>query len=196
MNDPDNPDNREFQRKIFRDLDDKLRSTDWKSGACEAHGLLAGLACRGVKPVGIANKMYLLRASDPDHVSLLEGLFELIVRDLESPQPVFPILLPDNPESNQEQAEGIASWCQGYLQGMYNDSGSIDSEFSQTTKELLEDIMNIGNMDTSSIDEDNHDDERSLVEIEEYLRVGIQMIYDELVSEPRKDDENETASIH
>lgn len=140
--------------------------------------------------------MHLLQLDDGRYDSLLEGLFELILRDLESPDPVFNLLLPDDAADNRDIAENLAGWCQGFLQGIYNDGTSAIEQSSDAARELMDDIMNIGNMDVTSIENDDRAAERSLMEIEEFLRVGIQLVYDELVSHPGPDNPSPAVQIH
>lgn len=173
-----------FQQDIYRELDEKLKSSDWKSGASEAHGLLTGLACRGFSATEIGNNVHLLQLDYSKYGTLLEGLFELIIRDLESPEPVFNLMLPVESTDNRELAEDLSGWCQGFLQGVYNDGTAAVEQCSDSVRELMADIMNIGNLDVTSIDREDHDAEKSLVEIEEFLRVGIQLTYDEMVGHP------------
>ena len=192
----DNADSREFQQNIYRDLDEKLRTSDWNSGASEAHGLLTGLACRGVFATEVGNKMHLLELDDGEYGTLLEGLFELIVRELQSPDPIFNLLLPSDSADNRKLAEDLSGWCQGFLQGVYNDGTAAIGQSSDVVRELMGDIMNIGNMDVASIDNSDHEAEKSLVEIEEYLRVGIQLAYDELVNHAQSAETSANSQIH
>ncbi len=169
---------RRFQQKIYRDLDEKLKSTPWNSGAAEAHGLLTGLACRGVRTENIASKVYLFRVDNPEGTTLFEGMLELVLRDLQSEEPTFNLLLPPEEAGNKEIAFAISDWCQGFLQGFCFDGETEINRQGEDIQELINDMIEIGNIDVTSIEENNEEDEKSLVELEEYLRVGIQGIYD------------------
>ena len=171
---------RDFQTELYPELDGKLKSTPWNSGASEAHGLLTGLACRGVTTHEIVNKMYLLNISASDDVTLLEGMFGLIVRDLQSNDLTFNILLPADQVGTVDKAEQISNWCQGYLQGFCHDGKPPICDDNETVCEVFQDIFDIGAVALELID-DHDDNQKSLVEIEEYLRVGIRLIYDESV---------------
>ncbi len=174
-----------FQRKIYNDLDEKLRASGWKSGASEAHGLLAGLACRGVTSSQVANKRFLFQIDEKDDIAMLQGLFELISTDLESSEPTFNPLLADEDSASAQRIDEVANWCAGFIQGFCNDGSSVINECNDEIQELLQDIMDIsgmqaGTMSASTVPESGEED-RELTEIEEYLRVGIQLIYDEMV---------------
>ncbi len=184
MTEFDSTSTKDFQRKLYQDLDQKLKSTSWNSSVSEAHGLLAGLACRGIGSGEVGNKMYLFQISNAGEIALLEGMFELLLRDLQSSDFTFNILLPDDQATTSQKADEISNWCEGYLQGLYYDGDALINESSESVQEVARDIFDIGGMNHVFIEENDESDEKSLIEIEEYLRVGIQIIYDELASQP------------
>ena len=169
----------DFQRSIYNELDEKLRESEWQSGVAEAHGLLAGLACRGITSAEIGNRMHLLRISGEQEKSMLTGLFELVLRDLESQEPVFNLLLPDDDMPAPRRVEEIADWCGGFMQGFCHDGEHAINTSSPQTREALQDVVEISGMYLDSDDCDSLDNDRSLAEVEEYLRVAVQLIFDE-----------------
>ena len=171
----------EFQRGIFNALDAKLRTSAWQSGAAEAHGLLTGLACRGVTGAELGGCLHLLRLGEnaaPDAEKLLlTGLFELVVRDLTSQQPVFNPLLADDDSPAAARAAELADWCSGFMQGFCHDGDHAAQTGSAEVREALRDVVEISGLQLGAGDSAEND--RSLTEIEEYLRVAIQLIFDE-----------------
>lgn len=168
----------EFQNQIFLDLDSKLRSTPWNSGASEAHGLLCGLACAGVTTDTIRTRAYLFQLDEREHIDIIEGMFGLVERDLLDQAFGFELMLPPEDASQLERGEGLSSWCQGFLQGICHDNADVMTSSSPSVNEALEDILNIGHIE---LDPDQPEaNERSLSELEEFLRVAVQLIYDEL----------------
>ncbi len=167
-----------FQQKIYLELDRKLRLTPFNGGAPEAHGLLTGLACRGVTVQDLQNKLYLFQLDSDQDSILLQGLFELILRDLQSSTLTYRLLLPDDDVSPVIKTDEIANWCGGYMQGFFHDGESAFSGSHETIREILQDIMNMGGL---YLEEASREEaEKSIMEIEEYLRVGVQLIYDEI----------------
>ena len=71
---------------------------------------------------------------------------------------------------------------------------------STEVQELLQDVMNIGGMQAGVMQPDDSTDigeeERALTEIEEYLRVGIQLIYDETVGFTRSAELSAADELH
>ena len=195
MTESDQSQEKQFQRKIYQELNNKLKSTNFKSGASEAHGLLTGLACRGIKSEQLRNKLHLFQLDNDDDLGLLQGLFELILRDLQSTTPVFNLLLPED-TSLVEKADEIASWCAGYMQGICHDGDYIFSDSSEPVQEMLQDILDIGGLQIDVSSDDLDEDERSVMEIEEYLRVGVQFIFDETVKPDQSSVVTPSDEIH
>lgn len=187
---------RQFQQKIYQDLNEKLKSMAWNGGASEAHGLLTGLACRGTRYDELKDILHLFQTKNVEHISLLEGMYELVVRDLESEDPTFNLLLPSENVTNKNLAFELIDWCEGFFQGYCHDGDSALKKTSDDCREMVEDIIEIGKIDVASIDNESNTDERSLVEIEEYLRMGVQMIYDENVQSPATSCSTISNEIH
>ncbi len=167
-----------FQQKIYPELDRKLRLTPFNGGAPEAHGLLTGLACRGITVQNLQNKLYLFQFNSDQDSTLLQGLFELILRDLQSSSLTYRLLLPDDGTSPVIRTDEIANWCGGYMQGFLHDGDSAFSDSNGTIREILQDIMDMGGLYLEEASPEEA--EKSITEIEEYLRVGVQLIYDEI----------------
>ncbi len=180
MNDQDSAST--FQQRIYRDLDKKLRSSDWDSGASEAHGILCGLACRGIKEAGMDSMIYLFQTNDRTQREILTGLFGLILRDLSSEEFSFKLLLPDDQSPVERRIEELANWCQGFLQGLCHDGTAVTESDCQTesVSEIVKDVLEITHIDIYQVPESKERSEKYLFEIEEYLRVSVQIVYDEL----------------
>ena len=178
-----------FPREIFDELDHKLRHSDWQGGAPEAHGLLTGLACRGITAPQLQNRLFLFNSDEASLRTLLQGLFELVLRDLGSTTPTFDLLLPDDGQPVAHRSDELAGWCSGFIQGYLHDGEQALSAGSAEAREIIRDIVDISGMvhGLSGDAEEDTEAERSLVEIEEYLRAGVQFVYDEQVADLRGD---------
>jgi len=174
---------RQFQHRIFVDLEHKLRATPWNSGASEAHGVLCGLACLGITGDTIRTRAYLFQLEAQEHVDIIEGMFGLVCRDLEDEDFGFDLMLPADDTTQIELAESISSWCQGFLLGVCHEQTDILNSENPAVREALNDIIEIGHIEIDpSLEEQN---ERDLSEIIEFLRVATQLIYDELQPHPQ-----------
>lgn len=167
-----------FQTEIYPELDRKLKETSWKGGASEAHGVLSGLACRGIGNKQLDGKAWLFRMSEKAEVALLEGLYELTLRDLQSDGFNFILLIAGDESGYAQRIESLANWCGGFTQGFLYDGEEYLAKVADTVRESFHDIIAISRIDVATYEEQETD--RHLVEIEEYLRVAIQVIFDEL----------------
>jgi uncharacterized protein YgfB (UPF0149 family) len=97
----------------------------------------------------------------------------------------FKLLLPDDDDSLPERVEAISAWCQGFIYGLAAGGIQQGSELPEDTEELLKDMVEISraghDVDDGGDDAANEDeDEVALMEIEEYVRMGVLLIYEEL----------------
>lgn len=172
--------------ELYARLDEKLRDIGWDSGVPEAHGLLTGLACRGFSVQHISNKMYMFGLDSEQDSASLQALYELVLQNLESDDPVFDLMLPSDDESAFRRADEIANWCSGFAQGFCHDGDISMLQKTGPVKETFDDIMSIARIQAalSGDETDRQGEDRALTEIEQYLRIGIQLIYEEMVVNP------------
>lgn len=169
-----------FRAEIYRDLDRRLKASRWNSGASEAHGLLSALACLGIPGDRLRTKAWLFQLSARADIELLEGLYGLILRDLQSDGFEFSLLLPDGDHGNGQSSriESLADWCGGFIQGFLHDGEHNLKDAPDPVREAVNDIMEISRVDVDAGADEGS--ERQMLEIEEYLRVAVQIIFEEL----------------
>jgi uncharacterized protein len=91
----------------------------------------------------------------------------------------FEPLLPDDEAPLDEQIESLASWCQGFLAGLGLSRQPPESErLSVDVREILADFAEIARADVASGEGDQ--DGFALAELREYVRVGAQLVFEEL----------------
>lgn len=166
---------------LYEELGKRVVASTWDGTVSEAHGLLTGLACLGVTAPGLAAKLYLLQGLGDKETELLEAMFGVIVQDLESDTPAFNLLLPKDEEPPGLRLEELSNWCSGFVLGYCHGDGAMPAGRGETAAEVLEDMMRISAIPGTGQDA-GAEQERQLVEIEEYLRVSIQLIYEESVA--------------
>ena len=170
------------------ELDAALKGCGASWDAGQAHGSLCSrLAILGAD-AGIDWLDQVLEGSDPDNAlrrdceSMLDALYAYTHRQLADRQSEFEPLLPDGSDSTVIRADAIARWCEGFLHGLV--SGSPDENLkerlsSDPLSDILKDMLQITR---ASVDEDLDDEtnESAYVELVEYLRVAVQLTYEEL----------------
>ncbi len=164
----------------------KRCGANWDAG--QAHGLLCSrLAILG-SDAGIGWLDQVLDGSDPDNAprreceAMLDTLYAYTHRQLADRQSEFEPLLPGESDSTTVRAEAIARWCEGFLHGLV--SGSPDDSLkerlaSEPLNDIIKDMLQItrATVDDGTNDETN---ESAYAELVEYLRVSVQLTYEEL----------------
>jgi len=88
------------------------------------------------------------------------------------------LLLPQDIVVDSARLEAVRDWCQGFLFGFGLGGVRAERGLSEQSRELLRDITEMTRMDTQEI-ENTPDNQSALIEIEEYLRVGVMLLRDD-----------------
>ena len=158
-----------------------LRQHNHELSAAEVHGALTGLVCAGPSDRNIDQWQDLLVAKNGAQPLLdaILGLMALTEQSLKSPdfsfQPIF-----CSGTSLPERTHALGDWCQGFTLGVRWDDTSAETSFGENTTEALSDITQIALAEPGTGLPET--EERALVELEEYLRVSVQLIYEESCS--------------
>jgi uncharacterized protein YgfB (UPF0149 family) len=153
--------------------------------AAEAHGCLVGALC--------ARRVYLPaewldellpempdESSDPEVAKApLQALFEQSRTVLDAPDMEFQPLLPPDEAGLAERVEALGAWAQGFLYGFGAagpfPQGALPTDVAEVLSDFAE-VSKAGNVGSESVEVE----ESALAELVEYVRVGVQLIYDEL----------------
>jgi uncharacterized protein YgfB (UPF0149 family) len=170
------------------ELERMLKATGSAFEAAEAHGAFSGRACL-MGAAAIRNwQQELMAESDKDNVLVQEcnRALEILAADsllkLEAGDMRFALLLPADDELLQLRTAALADWCHGFMHGLVAAGGADQGapadalDFPDAT-EILDDFSEITKAGAAS-DEDE-ESEWAYVELVEYVRVSVQLIYDE-----------------
>jgi len=173
------------------ELDELLYRLDAAMGAAEAHGALCGMMCaRGTVELSdwvdhVIGEQE--QGSDLLHdvVHKLSDLHQWTLETMNDATGNFKLLLLDDEDPLPERVEALAAWCQGFIYGLAAGGIKEDSELPDDTDELLKDMVEISraghDIDDAEMDEsDDNEDEVAYMEVEEYVRMGVMYIYEEL----------------
>jgi hypothetical protein len=146
----------------------------------EAHGQLAGALCALV-PYGIEDWLAeilpedsLGKRCDP----ALETLYHATVSALSGGEMDFDLLIPGDDSPIEERTRALTLWCTGFLYGL----GTSAADPHQLPGELGEIVRDLVEITRADIDRnDSHEaNESALAELVEFVRVGVQLVFDEL----------------
>jgi uncharacterized protein YgfB (UPF0149 family) len=160
----------------------------------EIHGVVCGLAIWQVESFDLRELVELVGADELTEEFSVEAFVNASVEALTAEDISFTPLLPD--ESDAEGAielrlEALAEWCAGFLAG-FGAAGTVRGlnsldELPEEVQELMGDLSAITEIDVEgyadSGDTDMEDGESDLVQIEEFVKVGVLLILS-LITQP------------
>src|SRR3990167_11424940 len=102
----------------FFELSQALNQTTLKLHPSQAHGLICGILC-GTSP-GAAPWQDLITGEKSTRLThdLLQNLYDISTRVLESYLVEFQLILPEDSCELPARAEALTLWCQGFLTGL------------------------------------------------------------------------------
>jgi uncharacterized protein YgfB (UPF0149 family) len=170
------------------ELDESLNrcGSSWNAG--QAHGLLCSrLSVAGADGAGdwIAQ---VLSDAEPGNdgirecASTLDALFAYTWRALTARQSEFQLLLPDDEEPASRRALAMGYWCEGFLHGLVAEKHSENLKkrlAAEPLADIIKDMVEISRA-IAADDADEEDADAAYVELVEYLRVAVQLFYEEL----------------
>jgi uncharacterized protein YgfB (UPF0149 family) len=155
--------------------------------AAEAHGCLCGALCTSAD---YTFERWLEEFAPDESRPLpapaeqpLRLLFNDSVRTLRGDEMTFELLLPDDDVPLERRTTALSEWCEGFLYG-FSTGGAVAvkaEELPADVSEVLRDLTHISRA-SADVGEAGEEEEASYVEVVEYVRVGVQLIHDELQS--------------
>jgi len=172
-------------RPDYNSLSDALVKAEAELVASESHGVLCGMTCAAGKVELSAwldevfedldlNNMLVKEASQ-----LLVGLFNDVQAQLNDSGADFQLLLPDDEDSLGVRTEALAAWCQGFTYGLASGGLKKDRSLPDDTAELINDMVEIARAG-HDVDDETDADEESYMQLNEYVRMGVLLINEEL----------------
>jgi len=154
----------------------------------EAHGAFCGRAClSGVAALqdwtrdvaGDANPDNVLTK---EHIGGLQAFAADTLLKLEAGQMAFQLLLPDDDSALEIRATALADWCHGFMHGLASAGGADEGPYADALEsgvvgEIIEDFSQITR--AAAEDANTNEAEQAFAELEEYVRVSVQLIYEE-----------------
>lgn len=103
---------------------------------------------------------------------LLGTLCDETLRQLDDPGFEFELLLPDDDAELATRTRALAEWCDGFVFGV-GAGGHRAADLPEQSAEFLRDAMRIARADADEAGGET--DEAALVELTEYVRVGVML---------------------
>jgi uncharacterized protein YgfB (UPF0149 family) len=183
------------QAPPFDELQRVLAQSHALSDAAEAHGTLVGSLCSmqcslddwlaEILPEGRADEL---------SAESLRAIFDTTSGSLVDGAMSFQPLLPSDDASIGDRTSALGEWCQGFLYGLGTGSGLPEaSGLAGEAAEVVRDMTEITHVDVDPED-DPETNEAAYAELVEFVRVGVQLLYEHLqpLREPVRTGARET----
>lgn len=100
----------------------------------------------------------------------------------------FSLLLPDEDEPIGERTGSLADWVRGFVLALLRGERLTLQDLDSNSAEIVQDLLKIGEAQPG---EEGEDDEKALAEIEEYVRVGVQLVFEEMQPDGQPQEKGE-----
>lgn len=169
-------------------LNDALRRCGSTWTASQAHGLLSSRLAVAGADAGLDWLQQVLEGTDESDAlrtecaSLLNTLYQDTLRQLSERLSEFSPLLPDDGDSASLRAAALAHWCEGFLHGLVSVEHGEALKNRLASDPLADIIRDMLQLTRAAVDEESDDEtnEAAYAEIVEYVRVAVQLTYEEL----------------
>ena len=166
----------------YVDINNLLDQVSADASTASMHGFLCGQICISGIPTDDLWQEYMDPQSSNNEIvfntySEIHDLIRQITESLQSADMDFYLMLPDDDTSLDIRTNALADWCHGFLNGFGLGIGRGGSSLSEETNEVLLDYTKICRV---SVEGEGEDDEMAFMELMEYVRVGVILIFDEI----------------
>ena len=172
-----------------KELPPFLQQIGMNASALEAHALFTGLQCNARAPSEgkntlipawceqLALEIDWRNALDKEAVQVLDQFYQYIGNTLRNTQMTFALPINDNAPV-VEQVEDLALWVQGFLYAFSLAGEQSLRQRNQQSREMVADLVQISRAMDYQLD-DEQDDQQSLIELTEYVKVVVISLFDE-----------------
>jgi uncharacterized protein YgfB (UPF0149 family) len=168
----------------YDELEAALAAADAPAGAAEAHGALCGAlaAVAGFAAADWLDELLPQAGASAERLrsrNLLETVFGETAEALAGEDMDFEPILPADEEPLEQRVAALAEWCAAFLAGLGTGDLPPPAELPTEMTDVLRDF---GEISRAAVDgtETPESNEVSYAELVEYVRVGVQLTYEEL----------------
>lgn len=174
----------------YEELGRVLGEAELSTGPSEAQGLICGVLCSAGNEQAGASWVPILLSEQGDRIesggsdALKQATRSLIavhhnlLESMHDKDFALRLMLPGEEMPVSTRLEALSDWCSGFLMGLVaggaGDIGKLPPDSAEIARDMLK-ITEVVNME-----EVGEEEEESLMQLEEYVRVGALAIYDEL----------------
>ena len=182
----------------FRELARLMQEARALADLPEAHGTLAGACCAGE---GFSLEDWLREVFPEGRPGVAGGGMQAVfdrTRGALASGALLEPLLPEDDAPVAERAPALGEWCQGFLYGLGTSALPDPEHLPEQVSEVVRDLTAITRVGVDP-DESEEENEQAYAELVEFVRVAVQLVYDELApfrAGPAKAADAPPASLH
>jgi len=170
----------------YSDVEDALAGGGSLVSASECHGVLCGILCASgsADMQGWVRHLFESRSEKMEisaqALKTLHDVHQATVSEINHETLEFSLLLPDGGQPLDSRVGALADWCGGFSLGLSMGGLQDRMLLNDDVREFVEDVQYISDASFSTESESAEHTEQSLIEIEEYLRMGVLLLNEEL----------------
>jgi uncharacterized protein YgfB (UPF0149 family) len=175
------------QDSLYQQLAAQLVSQDILVSPAETHGVVLGMM--SVKPQVLQADEVLatiMQLNEEEEVSDEKSFLQFLVAMVEQAREMLfsqgfdvQLLLPQDNNNLEEQTLALSHWCRGYVFGLVAAGLRDFKTLPKDATEIIQDVLQISEM-SADIDEQGNEEEKAFFELEQFVRVGVQLVFEEL----------------
>lgn len=163
----------------FNELAHALNKTKLKMHPSQAHGLITGIICGNIKTDAAWEALITGSENSTKAKAILDDLYQETQKQLQDFLFEFQLILPEDEAELNSRAEALTLWVQGFLTGLKLANITIENRAPGEVTEAINDLIEIANMNYEEV-VPSEEDEAAYMELVEYVRMAIILIYQEL----------------
>ncbi|MDX1694813.1 MAG: UPF0149 family protein [Ketobacteraceae bacterium] len=188
----------------YYELGAELKRMDAVASAAEAHGILVGQLCGGLKLDGLMWLKQFLQAvgvkREPaeDQRQWFYALQDFTAKELADSTLGFQPLLPDDDDPLDERLEAVGDWCSGFMAGFGSAGHSQDEPLPDDIHAAIRDFSEISKIDIEVNGDSDFEEETAYMELTEYMKTVAMLIYTEfgLARQPLHTMPSDSPTLH
>jgi len=170
----------------YTDVGEALSGGGSVVSAAECHGVLCGILCASGSSdmQGWVRHLFESRVEkkeiSADALKILHDVHQATVSEINHETLEFTLLLPEAAQSIDLRISALADWCGGFSLGLSMGGLQDRMLLNEDIREFVEDVQYISDASFNAESDTEEQTEQSLVEIEEYIRMGVLLLNEEL----------------
>lgn len=171
-------------RMNFKELNNFLIEARADSLAAECHGFICGYLCNVTNVNEDTFRQYLFAEMTNSEMinecsRKLGELATEVMAGISAQDFSLELLLPGDDFPLNERGAALVQWCEGFLNGL-GIAGLLEFDLlSAEGREVIQDLYKICRLDVNNLAEEGEDEESAFMELSEYVRMGVILLYEE-----------------